>query len=243
MERVTNQIRANTIIEFFQRVNFDRKKTLDHFLEQNVIRRTIERCIKRFIETGSAEFKAIPGRPITVNTKKNGRRVIASLKRNPSKSERSMAQSLRIPKTSVHRIKATNGVKTFTKKKCPKYIKDQAARAEKGCRRLYKKLIPSGGNFLIVMDDETYVPADPDQVQSKEFYSVVPGHELPESAKVKPVEKYPKKFLVWQAIAQDGSVSKPYIQQGTMKSDDYLQKCVIPILIPFIKSFNKPVLF
>ena len=169
MNRVANQIRANTIIDYFQHVNFDRKKTLDHFLEQNVNRRTIERCIKRFTETGSVEFKPIPGRPVTVNTKENGKRVIASLKRNPSKSKRALGRSLRISDSSVHRIKVKNGVKTFTKRKHPKYVQNQASRAEKGCRRLYRKVVPSGGNFLIIMDDETYVPADPDLVHSKEF--------------------------------------------------------------------------
>ena len=95
---------------------------------------------------------------------------------------------------------------------------------------------------MVVMDDETYVPADPDQVHSKEHYSLVPGVVLPESGKVKPVEKFPKKFLVWQAIAQDGSVSAPYIKIG-MNSDEYLEKCVKKILVPFIKSFKQPVLF
>ena len=231
MERVTNQIRANTIIEYFQNVNFDKKKTLHHFLAQNVPRSTIERHIKRFIENGSVEFKSIPGRPITVNTKSNGKRVIGALRRNPSKSVRALGLSLGILKSSVNRIKAKNLVKRFTKRKAPKYIKDQESRAEKGCRTLYKKLVPSGGNFMVVMD-ETYVPADPDQVHSKEFYSVIPG-----------VKKFAEKFLVWQAIAQDGSVSRPYIKKGTMKSPEYLDKCVKPILIPFIKSFDRPILF
>lgn len=243
MERLTNQIRANQIINFFQRSNFDRKKTLQHFSEQNVSKSTIKRHIKRFVESGTSEFKPIPGRPITVNTRANGKRVIGCLKRNPSKSVRAISQSLKVTKSSVQRIKVKNQVKTYTKRKVPKYIKDQEERAKKGCHWLYRKLVPSGGNFMIVMDDETYVPADPDQVHSKDYYSQIHGVELPESAKVKPVEKFPKKFLVWQAIAQDGSVSKPYIKSGTMKSPEYLDKCVKEILVPFIKRFKQPVLF
>lgn len=243
MERVANQVRANTIIDYFQNVNFDRKRTLEHFSEQNVPKSTIKRHIKQFIDTGGSEFKPIPGRPVTVNTRKNGKRVVATLRRNPSKSVRSVGQSLGISKSSVQRIKATNGVKTFVKRKVPKYVKDQEQRAKKGCGRLYRKLVPSGGGFLVVMDDETYVPADPDQVHSKEYYSEIPGVSLSESLKVKPVEKYAKKFLIWQAIAQDGSVSKPYIKSGSMKSPEYLEKCVKEILVPFIKSFKQPVLF
>lgn len=134
-------------------------------------------------------------------------------------------------------------MKTYTKRKAPKYVKNQQQRAEKGTRLLYKKLVPSGGGFMIVMDDETYVPADPDQVHSKKYYSVVPGVELPESAKVKPVEKFAEKYLVWRAIAQDGSVSRAYIKKGTMKSPEYLKKCAKDILVPFIQSFEQPVLF
>lgn len=243
MERVANQIRANTIIDYFLQVNFDRKTTVEHFSEQNVPRSTIYRVIKRFTESGSSEFKPIPGRPITVNTKANGKRVIATLKRNPSKSVRSISQTLQITKSTVQNIKVKNQVKSYSKRKVPKYVKDQEERARKGCGWLYKKLVPSGGGFFIVMDDETYVPADPDQVHSKEHYSLVPGVVLPESAKVRPIEKFPRKFLVWQAIAQDGSVSAPYIKIGTMNSDEYLEKCVKKILVPFIKSFKQPVLF
>lgn len=86
-------------------------------------------------------------------------------------------------------------------KKAPKYKNNQEERARKGSKYVYNKVVPSGGSLICVMDDETYVPADPDQVPGRQFYSELSDYPLDESQKVKKVEKYPAKFLVWQAIA------------------------------------------
>ena len=93
------------------------------------------------------------------------------------------------------------------------------------------------------MDDKTYVPADPDQVPCKEFYSSIPGVELDKSQTVKAVVKFGKKYLVWQAISANGLVSNPYIQEGTMNSEIYERECIKKRLIPFIRSLGHEISF
>lgn len=232
------QDRANRIIEFFQGNNRNRKLTIDHFLAENVPRRSIQSILKRFIDEDCIQFRKKSGRPRTINTKENQKRVRSSFINNPSKSVRNAGENLDIHYSSVHRIKQTLGMKTYTKKKKPKYIKNQELRARKGSKYIYNKVVPSGGNFICVIDDETYVPADPNQVPGKEFYSEIPGVQLDQSQKVIKKEKYYKKFLIWQAISSSGKLSLPYIQEGAMKSNIYLKECIRKRLIPFVKSIN-----
>lgn len=48
-------------------------------------------------------------------------------------------------------------------------------RAKTVCLENIQKKLPSGGNFIFVMDDETYIPADPNLVYCKEVYSEISG--------------------------------------------------------------------
>lgn len=233
------QERARRIIEFFQLKNEDRKLTINHFLEEGVPERSIINVLKRYRDEGRVEFKKKSGRPATVNNKKNQNRVKSSFKTNPSTSVRNVGQKLSISKSSVARIKKTVGMKTRTKKKRPKYKKNQEIRARTRSKYIYNKIVKSGGNLICIMDDETYVPADPEQVPGREFYTEIPNEHLDESKKVKKVKKFYEKYLVWQAISSNGLVSSSYIQKGTMNSDVYLEECVKKRLIPFIESIGK----
>lgn len=58
------------------------------------------------------------------------------------------------------------------------------------------KIVPSSGSHICIMDDETYVHSDPNQVPGRKFYSELPNYKLEEAKKVKKVEKYAEKFLV-----------------------------------------------
>lgn len=88
---------------------------------------------------------------------------------------------------TVRRGKKIIGIKTRKKVAGPKYVKDQPQRCKKNCRKLYKLTIPSGGSkILFVLDDETYVPADPSQVPGVEHYNELPGVPLDPSQKIKP---------------------------------------------------------
>lgn len=89
------------------------------------------------------------------------------------------------------------------------------------------------------MDDETYCACDPTQVPGNEFYNVVDGNEVDRESMLKRKEKFYKKFLVWQAIAETGEVSEPYITIGTINKEIYLEECIKQRLVPFINDMRK----
>ena len=85
------------------------------------------------------------------------------------------------------------------------------------------------------MDDETYVPYDYKQILWKEFWNDIPGVKIPANSKVKRKEKFPRKFLIWQAISQDRSISKPFITKQNLNGKIYLKDI---LQSPFLKIFN-----
>lgn len=101
-------------------------------------------------------------------------------------------------------------------------MKDQKERAEKSLRRLYKLSVASGGGKFFVIDDENYCPIDLSQVPGSEYYNIVGDREVDIEAKTERKLKFCLKYLVWQAIAQNGQVSEPYITSGTINQHIYL---------------------
>lgn len=245
MSRQKFQFQADAICKFFQDKNYDKKLTLQHFKEQNIPARTIHKVIKRYVETGTSEYKQIPGRKPTVNTTSLQKRVLNKIKRNPSVSQRKLAVDLGTNQTAILRAEKKLGVKSKKKRKAPLYKEQQLPRIKIGAKKLYRKHLPSGGGHFFVMDDETYVPADSSQIPGTEYYKEVPGVQLNPEVMVARKEKFTKKFMVWQAISEDGDVSEPFITTGTINGDIYLDECINKRLVPFYekKKGSSPIIF
>uniref|UniRef100_A0AC35TRH8 DDE_3 domain-containing protein n=1 Tax=Rhabditophanes sp. KR3021 TaxID=114890 RepID=A0AC35TRH8_9BILA len=98
--------------------------------------------------------------------------------------------------------------------------------------------------MIIVMDDETYVPKDPQHVPGREFYSATSRTSIPFHQRSKTRKKYAGKLMIWQAIDEDGNISKPFVTDKTMNWEVYLH-CLKKFLLPFIKKHqtDTPVLF
>ena len=84
------------------------------------------------------------------------------------------------------------------------------------------------------MDDETYVFQNPSLAPGQKMFAYEPGRKK----KVKPNQKfmkgdrYAKKFLIWQAIAENGEMSKPVVIDGTLNGEQYLEQIIKPVSLP-----------
>lgn len=239
MKTKQNEENAKRIVSFFQNVDNDRAKTMKHFMEEGLNKRTIQRVLKRYIVSGRIEYNKKSGPQRSVLTKKMLQRIKKHYQRNPSSSVRQTAKKFQISNGSISNAKKILNIKTRKKKVAPKYIKDQKARAERALRKLYKMSTASGANHFFVLDDETYCPADPTQVNGNEYYNFVEGNDICREVKIKRKAKFYKKFMVWQAIAQSGEVSSAFITEGTMNKSIYLNECIKKILLPFIRKLQK----
>lgn len=231
---------AKRIVHFYENFgNQDIAVTCNHFMTEGFLRNTICRIIKRYLTNGTTSWKLNSGRPPVKSTKKNVKLIKNMFTKNPNCSVRNAAQKLKLKKSTVSDIKVKKlGIKAYRKQTTPKYNSDQADRAKTKCRILYRKRLLKNPKKIVVMDDETYVPIDPDQIPGLEFYHCINKKDVPDKAVFKGKTKFPKKFIIWQCLDEKGNVSEPFVSTGTINGDVYLEECLKKRLIPFIKKYH-----
>lgn len=233
------------LAEFFLENDGDRKLTHHHFQALGIPKRRINLVIARVEQGKSLHYNKNSGPKPTATNQKNVNKAIRMFKTNPGLSVRDASIKMNISLGSMGYIRKKAGIRSNVKRKVPKMTPQQIENAKKNCAKLYKKCVPSGGNFFVIMDDETYMELNPQESKKKEWYSVVPGHEPPEEDQITQKSKFPAKMLIWQAITQDGRVSPAFVTSGTMNKEVYRDKCLNAILKPWLRSLNiqTPVLF
>lgn len=203
--------------------------------------RTVQRTLKRFKQGLTTERKLRQGNPTRKRNKQLESRVCRLFDQSPAISSRDVAKKVGTSQTNVQKIKQKCGILSYKKQKAPKRTVAQYNRAVRRSRLLYTLLVQNTG--CLIIDDETYVKADFKSIPGNQYYSSrnVPG--LHESEKVIPVEKFSKKFLVWQAICQCGMRSSPFVTTGTVNTDIYISECLKKRLLPLIKKHTSSTLF
>lgn len=237
MSRSEHECFAKRVVHYYEKVSlFDKENTVRHFTAEGKHKNSIYRIIRRYEQSGEVNFKKIPGRPRVQTSPKKVRRVKAAFTKDPTTSVRVAARKLNLDKSAVSRIKVHDlGIKAQTQKKAPKYIKNQEQRAKTGLRKVYKKTREK----VLVIDDETYVTFDPSQLPGRKFFHAQNINEVKYEDRFKKITKFPKKYLIWQAMDEEGHISQTYISDGTMNADVYLNECLKKRLIPFIKQHHE----
>lgn len=215
---------------------FVKIKTVSHFASEGVSRRT---CYEILASRGATNRIAdLPrcGRPVEKGTTALKHRIKKMFDNKASISTRQAAAKLDISQSYVCKIKNKDlHIKSYRKQRAPKYKQGQIERAESGARYLYRKLHRAKEPVVIIMDDESYFPSDPSQVRGIEYYHSSDKSLIEKHLTVKGEEKYPQRFLVWQAISSHGHRSQPFITTGqAITGALYLEHCIRERLLPFI---------
>ncbi len=241
MKKVERDILATRVVHFYSNMCGKNKVlTYKHFMAEGINYTTIRNIILRYEERGTAITKSPPGakpKPQNLNLKERIKKVI---EKNRSISCRNAALKLHISKSHYNEIKVHKlGIKAYRKKLALKYKGDQEIRAKKACRKIYRQKVLKNPTKVLIIDDETYVPEDPKLIPGVEFYHCKNRSGVPVEQTLKAKEKFPKKYLIWQAIDEHGNASCPYVSMGTMTGEIYLKECLKKRLLPFIKKHHK----
>ena len=234
------------IAKFYVLNGRDQTKTCKHFMEEGICRNTIKRAITRLKLFGNAKTKSPRGRPVSLKNQKSIVKINNAIKRNPNVSVRKCSAKLKLPKSSYHWLLTNKlGFKAYKKQTVPKYVCNQKTRAKQGCRKIYEKLCGNGSETVLIIDDETYVIQDSSQSPTQKYYYAKTKGDVSHELRFKGKQKCPTKYLVWQAIDSNGNTSDPFISEGTMNSEIYLNECLKKKLLPFIKKYhaNRKILF
>lgn len=227
------------IIKLFQaNPNWSFKKIA---VEAKVHRKTVSKVIKRFKEDLTINRREGSGRKKGFHSPKKAKEAINLFRKNPNISIRKVAQKVGKSSSTIQRIKADSGLKSYKVQKVP----DRNAVKNKEAKTRAKKLI---ADFFqkyscCVMDDETYVLADFSQLPGLEFYTADHRGNVDEQYRVKKQTKFPKKFLVWQAICSCGKRSEIFISQGSINSKIYIEECLEKRLLPFLRKHSVSAFF
>lgn len=232
----------------------NRKKIITKYLEnpQKSIRliakevqcspSTTSDVIKRYKETLTYIRKPGSGGKSRFTDNKLVQKISSLATRKPNSTVRELSQKTGTSKSNVHRILKKRGLNAYRVQKCANRNDLQATRAKTRARKLYDQYL-RGRDRCIIMDDETYVVADFKQLPGRGFYRAFKRFGVCRSFKYQRLTKFPKKFMVWQAICSCGRKSKTYIAKGSLTSELYLKECLKQRLLPFIKSHSVSPLF
>lgn len=124
MSRKSLEERAKRIVEFYLRTGKDKKKVVDHFGEEGICKRTVNKVIKKHEERGDVSFIKPTGRKGTMCTPEMFDKVATLFRANPTLPSGEAAKQLGIARTTIFRILAKmreNDIETFKEieTRCP----------------------------------------------------------------------------------------------------------------------------
>lgn len=207
----------------------------------NVNVRTVNRVISRYLETGNVKRKVGSGNNLKPDSNLM-KKVDRALTTNPLLSLADLARKFATTKSKIRTAKAKLNYDSRKVQKAPHRSDKQNATAKSRAMKLYKDNL-SQSDACIIMDDESYLKADPKQMPGQQFYCKRRGRNVNDKFRYKFVDKFAKKFMFWQAICSCGLKTQSYVCVGTMKSPEYIRECLEKRLLPLYRKHTNPPLF
>lgn len=181
--------------------------------------------IKRYKDTSSISRASGSGGEHNQSNRKLRQKIMRSVKGNPGLSDRDRAKKFNCSASNVRKTRLREGYKSYHAIKYPNRSDKQNLVAKKRARLLYDTTLTKF-NGCIIMDDETYVKLDTNQIPGKKFYVSTNRGDVPSRYKYVRLEKYPKKVMIWQAICSCGRKSKAFVTDSTINSNVYMKECL-----------------
>lgn len=207
----------------------------------NVPKSTVHRVLKSFNERLTTERKSGTGKNSNRPNRVMDKKVKRAFEDKPNISIRTVARKIKMSPGFVQKSRQRQGLRSFKVKTVPNRNDKANLTAKTRARKLYCELLTKFS--CVVMDDETYVLEDFKQLPGLGFYTAALKNGIDEQYRTKKKSKFPKKYLVWQAICTCGKKSQSFITTGTVNKEIYEKECLQKRLRPFLNSHNTAPLF
>lgn len=233
--KMSDQKKVRTeIIKYFQlNPTWSYKKLAKH---TKVCRQTVSNVIKQYRENLSVDRKPGSGRRNGPHDVSKAKKIERIFKRAPNTSGRKAARLAQCSDYLVRKVKANAGLKTYKAQKVPDRNAAKNLEAKNRARKLKSSFIKKYS--CCIMDDETYVLADFSQLPGQKFYVADARGNVEEKFRTQKQTKFPRKFLVWQAICSCGKRSQSFVTTGSINTEIYIKECLQKRLLPFIRLHN-----
>lgn len=203
---------------------------------------TVARVIKKFKETLTTARKVQVKRRSGTVDRQLQVKVFRMIKSNPNISDYDLAKKLNADRCTVRRIRLRGGYKCYKASKQPNRSLKQQTVARTRARKLYDQVLTKLDGCLLI-DDETYVKADFQQIPGLKFYKAPARGKVLARFKFVFADKFAKKFMIWQGICSCGKKTSVFVTDKTMNSEVYKRECLQKRILPFIRSHDGPVTF
>ena len=217
--------------------NQDKKReNILHFLVENpgvsnkiiskvfqIALRTVQSIVKQFKDTGYNQ-KSGSGRKKGFVQQDFVKKVKDALDRNPELSVRTLVNKFKTNASTIQRVKRNCGYKSYKKKKVPCHEEKQENVAICHSKLLYKKLCDK--KSCLIIDNETYCAAYFRSLPGHQYYSAINCKKLNSKYKCFGMQKFTKKFLVWQVICECGERNSCFVTTRTINTKIYIKECL-----------------
>ena len=158
-------------------------------------RSLISRTIKRYIETGDLVDKQRSGRPITIRTPANKKKVRQILTRRPMMSHRKVTAKVGIDKESARRlIKKDLEMKCFKRSRVESLNGQVIKKRIQGYRRLLDRLKNVNSDSIVFSDEKIFCIEEKWNSQNSRVYSLT-RNDIPENLRSVQKSQHPK--VLW----------------------------------------------
>lgn len=238
--RTREDLRNNIKNYFVKNPNSKKSDVVNHFVKQGFKRSTIFNNINRVQESSSIKDKKKTGRKSSFTVVKLTKlRKLA--KNRVGVSQRDLARQFSTSQNTIWQKLKKMGLNYRRRQIAPKYTEKQLftiqQRARKLINRIYSEKVE---DCEIVMDDEKYFTFSHHDIPKNTGIYTDNIEECPDEVRFKPVEKFPKKVLVWVAMSSRG-LSDSFITKSKAEAVNqtiYLEKCLKDRLLPFINKHH-----
>lgn len=238
--KMTSEVQTRDfIIRLYQENPGSSQKTIAR--KAKVAQKTISNVIKNFKERLTVTRKVGSGRKKGFKDSKIVKKVVDSLSKNPGTSNRKLAGKACCSESTVRRIKKKVGLRSYKVQTVPDRNAAKNVEAQKRALKLKRDFFQKKN--CCIMDDETYVLCDFSQLPGQEFYSATERGKVAEEFRTKKKTKFPKKYLIWQAICSCGLRSQSFVTSGSVNSEIYIKECLQKRLLPFLRKHRGSTFF
>jgi len=207
----------------------------------NISQSAVSKIIRRFNENLGVTRKVGSGRKEGFSSPKKVSKVVALFTKDPGMSERRVAKKVKCSKTKVGRVKSKAGLKTYKVQKVPDRNATKSLEARGRAKKLQMEFFQKFP--CCIMDDETYVLSKFSQLPGQAFYVANERGGVAEEFRTQQKSKFPKRFMVWQAICTCGFRSAVFVTEGTINGEIYVKECLQKRLLPLIRKHSTPAFF
>lgn len=172
----------------------DCKFVLEHFLQENISRRTIYSIFKRYNEGLPAQGKRKSGRKPKLNNKQVKKLQEVS-KNKIGASVRKLANRFKVSRETIRRNLKKLNLRYYKRKIVPRYTEKQLQEIPKKCRLLRRKFLKP--DCVLIMDDEKYFTFSNNNDQTNKGFYTDSLSTTSENVKYSKKSKFEPKVLVW----------------------------------------------